>query len=115
MVVKNLFIGQEWRNRETRLGPWEKGKEDECMEIATWKLKLPRKMMLRVAMARRAQNPVSSLEVDGEGCGREGSEERVRYKYTYGQFKLRLDRKKPHKILQNNYPSIKTKLKKESL
>ena len=40
MVLKNLFTGQQWRNRhrEQTYGP---GKRVRCMERVTWKLTLP--------------------------------------------------------------------------
>ena len=43
MVLKNLFTGQQWRNRhkEQTYGHGEKGGEGEIMERVTWKLTLP--------------------------------------------------------------------------
>ena len=42
MVLKNLFIGQQWRNIEGRLMDMESGEERvRCMERVTWKLTLP--------------------------------------------------------------------------
>ena len=43
MVLKNLFIGQQWRNNtENRLMNVGRGKERvRCMERVTWKLTLP--------------------------------------------------------------------------
>ena len=43
MVLKNLFIGQQWRNNiENRLMNMGRGKEGvRCMERVTWKLTLP--------------------------------------------------------------------------
>ena len=43
MVLKNLFIGQQWRNNiENRLMNMGRGKERvKCMERVTWKLTLP--------------------------------------------------------------------------
>ena len=44
MVLKNLFTGQQWRNRqgEQTYGHGERGGEGEiCMERITWKLTLP--------------------------------------------------------------------------
>ena len=45
MVVKNLFTGQQWRNRrrEQTYGHGVEGTEEKvrCMERVTWKLTLP--------------------------------------------------------------------------
>ena len=43
MVLKNLFTGQQWRNRhrEQTYGHGERGGEGVCMERVTWKLTLP--------------------------------------------------------------------------
>ena len=45
MVPKNLFAGQQWRNRhrEQTYGRGGGGEEERvrCMERVTWKLKLP--------------------------------------------------------------------------
>ena len=42
MVLMNLFIGQQWRNRENRLIDMGRGEERvRCMERVTWKLILP--------------------------------------------------------------------------
>ena len=45
MVLKNLFTGQQWRNRENRLKDLGRGEEGvRCMERVTWKLTLPCKI-----------------------------------------------------------------------
>ena len=43
MVPKNLFTGQQWRNRhrEYTYGHGERVERVRCMERVTWKLKLP--------------------------------------------------------------------------
>ena len=43
MVPKNLFTGQQWRNRYTEqtYGPGKRGGDGESMERVTWKLILP--------------------------------------------------------------------------
>ena len=43
MVPKNLFAGQQWRNRhrEQTYGHGERGAEGEMYERVTWKLTLP--------------------------------------------------------------------------
>ena len=42
IVLKNLFAGQQWRNRENRLKDMWRGEERvRCMERVTWKLTLP--------------------------------------------------------------------------
>jgi len=43
MVLKNLFTGQQWRNRhrEQTYGHGERGGEVRCLERVTWKLTLP--------------------------------------------------------------------------
>ena len=43
LVLKNLFTGQQWRNRhrEQTYGHGERGGEGEIMERVTWKLTLP--------------------------------------------------------------------------
>ena len=40
MVLKNLFVGQQWRNRyrEQTYGHEEREEKVRCMEIVTWKL-----------------------------------------------------------------------------
>jgi len=38
MVLKNLFTGQQWRNRHTEMGRGEE--RVRCMERVTWKLTL---------------------------------------------------------------------------
>ena len=40
MVLKNLFTGQQWRNRH-REQTYGHGKRVRCMERVTWKLTLP--------------------------------------------------------------------------
>ena len=42
MILKNLFTGQQWRNRhrEKSYGHWERGGEGEMYGV-TWKLTLP--------------------------------------------------------------------------
>ena len=42
-VLKNLFTGQQWRNRhrEWTYGHGERGGEGEMHERVTWKLTLP--------------------------------------------------------------------------
>ena len=43
MVLKNLFTGQQWRNRH-REQTYDMGREEEsvrCMERVTWKLTSP--------------------------------------------------------------------------
>ena len=44
MVLKNLFAGQQWRNRhrEQTYGHGERGAEGEIYERAAWKFTLPR-------------------------------------------------------------------------
>ena len=43
MVLKNLFTGQQWRNRhrEQTYGHGEGEERVRCMERVTWKLTLP--------------------------------------------------------------------------
>ena len=43
MVLKNLFTGQQWRNRhrEQTYGHGEREGEGEMLERVTWKLTLP--------------------------------------------------------------------------
>jgi len=42
MALKNLFTGQQWRNKENRLMDMGRGEERvRCMERATRKLTLP--------------------------------------------------------------------------
>ena len=43
MVPKNLFTGQQWRNRhrEQTYGQGERGGEVRCMVRVIWKLTLP--------------------------------------------------------------------------
>ena len=43
MILKNLFIGQQWRDRhgEQIYGYGERRGEVRCMERVTWKLTLP--------------------------------------------------------------------------
>ena len=43
MVLKNLFTGQQWRNKhgEQTYGHGEGEKRVRCMERVTWKLTLP--------------------------------------------------------------------------
>ena len=42
MILKNLFIGQQWRNIENRLMDMGRGEERvRYMERVIWKLKLP--------------------------------------------------------------------------
>ena len=41
MVLKNLFTGQQWRNKENRLMDMERGEEKvRRVERVTWKLTL---------------------------------------------------------------------------
>ena len=43
MALKDLFIGQQWRNGH-RAETWDMGRGEErvtCMETVTWKLTLP--------------------------------------------------------------------------
>ena len=42
MILKNLFAGQQWRNRYIRLMDMGRGEERvRCVERVTWKLTLP--------------------------------------------------------------------------
>ena len=42
MVLKNLFAGQQWRNRENKFMGMGGGEDRvRCMERVTWKLILP--------------------------------------------------------------------------
>ena len=42
IVLKNLFTGEQWRNKENRLMDMGKGEERvRYMERVTWKLTLP--------------------------------------------------------------------------
>ena len=42
MVLKNLFSGRQWRNRQNRLMDMGRGEERvRCMKRMTWKLTLP--------------------------------------------------------------------------
>jgi len=41
-ILKNLFRGQQWRNKQNRVMNMERGEERvTCMERVTWKLTLP--------------------------------------------------------------------------
>ena len=44
MVLKNLFTGQQWRNRHREYGLMDMRRGEErvrCMERVTWRLTLP--------------------------------------------------------------------------
>ena len=42
MLLKNLFTGQQWRNKENRLMDMGLGKKRvKCMRRVTWKLTIP--------------------------------------------------------------------------
>ena len=44
MVLRNLFTGQQWRNRPIENRPMDMGRGEErvrCMERVTWKLTSP--------------------------------------------------------------------------
>ena len=44
MVLKNLFSGQQWRNRHREHGVMDMGRGEErvrCIDRVTWKLTLP--------------------------------------------------------------------------
>ena len=42
MVLRNLFTGQQWGNKENRLMDMGRGEERvRCVERVTWKLTLP--------------------------------------------------------------------------
>ena len=79
MVLKNLFTGQQWRNRhrENTLMDMERGEERvRFMERVTWKLTLPyvnRQPMGICCMAQETQTGAlyQSKGWDGEGDGRE--------------------------------------------
>ena len=77
MVLKNLFTGQQWRNRENRF--MDMGREEErvrCMERVTWKLiticKIDSQREFAVWLRKLKQGLCINLERwDGERDGRE--------------------------------------------
>ena len=88
--------------KQNRLMDMGRGKEKmRCMEIATWKLKLPHEKQIAYRnLLYGSGNSEALYQPRGVGWGGmwEGGSKEWGYKYTYGQFKLRLDRKK-NKIL----------------
>ena len=80
MVLKNLFTGQQWRNRhrEQTYGHRERGGEGEKYGRVTGNLTLPylRQPMGICCMAQETQTGfcINLEEWDGEGDGREAQE-----------------------------------------
>ena len=75
MVLKNLFTGQQWRNRyrEQTYGHVERG--GEGMERVTWKFTLPYTKQIANGNLLYGSGKTGALYqprgVDGEGDGRE--------------------------------------------
>ena len=88
MVQKNLFTGQQWRNR-LREQTYVHGERVKCMQRVTWKLTLPciRQPTGICCMAQETQMGARyQYQSRGVRCGgrwEEGSKERG-YMYTYG-------------------------------
>ena len=78
MVLRNLFTGQQWRNRhrEQTYGHGERGGEGEIMERVTWKLTLPYVKQIANGNLLYGSGNSNGLCInlerwDGEGDGRE--------------------------------------------
>ena len=82
MVPKNLFAGQQWRNRHTEqtYGHWERGGEGEMygernMEAYITICKIDGQWEFAVCLRELKQGLCTNLEGwDGEGDGREAQE-----------------------------------------
>ena len=77
MVLKNLFTGQQWRNRQ-REQPYGHGERVRCMERVTWKLTLPyvkqktNGNLLYVSGNSKQELYINLDRWDGDGDRREG-------------------------------------------
>ena len=78
MVPKNLFTGQQWRNRYTEqtYGPGKRGGDGESMERVTWKLILSYVKQiangnLLCGSGKSNRGSINQEEWNGEGNGRE--------------------------------------------
>ena len=82
MVLKNLFTGQQWRNREWSYGHGERGGEGEMygksnIETYITKCKIDSQWDFAVWLRKLKQGLCINLEGwDGEGDGREVQEGR---------------------------------------
>ena len=86
MVLKNLFTGQQWRNRHKNMGRGEE--RVRCMERGTWKITLPYvKYIANGNLLYGSGNSNGALyQPRGVGWGGrwEGGSKGRRYMYTYG-------------------------------
>ena len=91
MVLKNLFAGQQWRNRhrEQTCGHGERGGEGEMrgksnMETYITICKTGSQWAFAVWLRKLKQGLCINLEVRGWGGIREGGSKGRGYLYTYG-------------------------------
>ena len=91
MVLKNLFAGQQWRNRrrEQTCGHGERGGEGEMrgksnMETYITICKIDSQREFAVWLRKLKQGLCINLEVRGWGGIREGGSKGRGYLYTYG-------------------------------
>ena len=86
MVLKNLFTGQQWRNRLMDMGRGEE--RMRCMERVTWKLTMPYvKQTANRNLLYGSENSNGALyQTRGVGWGGrwEGGSKGRGYMYTYG-------------------------------
>ena len=109
-VLKNLFIGQQWRNRhrEQTCGHGERGGEGEMngksnMETYITICKIVSQREFAVWLRKLKQGLCINLEGwEGVGDGREAQKGR-KYTYIYGSFMLMLDRKQQNSVEQLSF------------
>ena len=71
MVLKNLFIGQQWRNRyrEQTYRHGERAERVRCMERVTWKLTLPYVKSMTTGICCMAQETQTGCLNQTRGMG----------------------------------------------
>ena len=88
MVLKNLFAGQQWRNRENKFMGMGGGEDRvRCMERVTWKLTLPyvKQPTGICCMAQETQTGALYQPIGvGWGGRQEGGSKGRGFMYTYG-------------------------------
>ena len=108
MVLKNLFTGQQWRNRQrTDSWTWERRVEGEMygksnMETYIIICKTDSQWEFAVWLRKFKQALYQSRGVEWGGRWEGGSQGRE-YMCTYGRFMLRFDRKQQNSVKQLSF------------
>ena len=110
MVLKNLFTGQQWRNRhrEQTYGHGDRGREGEmcgksnretCITIC----KIDSQWEFAVCLRKLKTEALYQLRGVGWGRRWEGGSKGRGYMYTYSCLMLRFDRKQRNSVKQTSF------------